>query len=113
MEGKKGELYIPGHTPDADDYIAGIGKFEGIVIGLSGIISLITAIINYAVTENVILSVVFAAIILALTITMVRRDKYNENLINKLMIVKHFYRSPKRYYYKFHNFYLSGETDDE
>lgn len=113
MEGKKGELYIPVHTPDADDFVAGIGKFEGLVVGISGVVSLLLAIISYAVMENVIVAVMFSAIIIALTITIIRRDSHNENLVNKLMIVWDFYKSQKRYYYRYHSIYESGEYENE
>lgn len=114
MEGKKGELYVPVHTPDADDFVAGIGKFEGVVIVISGLSSLLSALLYYAITENVVVSVMITAILIALTITMIRRDSHNENLVTKLMIVKSFYKSQKRYYYRYHNiFYETGEVDDE
>ena len=113
MKESKGDLYIPVNTPDADDYISGIGKFEVLVIAISMFASITVAIVFYVSTNNVIAAVVIAAIILGLTITIARRDNYNENLIRKLKVFWAYSSIQKKYYYVYYNIYELGDYENE
>lgn len=108
------ELYIPVPIPDSDDYISGIAQQEVILISFGTVAAIIVGII-FTVIFNTITGVSIGASIVAGTITFIRRDIYNENLIKKIRIFTNFRKAQKKFIYVFQNEFNSDciEDDDE
>lgn len=109
MENRSRELYIPVNTMDSEDYISGIGSREVAVISLISFIAIILGIL-ISMLLNVLLAVSLVALILSMTIMVIRRDLSNENLIKKMRVVLEFVNCQKKYEYRYSNIY---EGEDE
>ncbi|MCC8027688.1 MAG: hypothetical protein LIP16_20580 [Clostridium sp.] len=109
---EKSKLYIPVHTPDADDYIAGIGTKELGIIAVAIIGAIIVGITVTAIKQNTLYGVFVGMIIIAAAILIFRRDPYNENIIKKLRLVNSFVKAPKRYIYQFYDVYKEYEDEE-
>lgn len=107
MEDKKNDekLYMPVNVPDSEDYVAGIGNKELAIIGICLAVAVVMAIIIYTASGDEVVALAAAGIFIALVILCVRRDPFNESLINKLKIVIAYYRAQKQYVYSYFNVY--------
>lgn len=107
MEDKKNDekLYMPVNVPDSEDYVAGIGKKELAIIGICLAVAVVMAIIIYTASGDEVVALAAAGIFIALVILCVRRDPYQESLIDKLKIVIAYYRAQKQYVYSYFNVY--------
>lgn len=102
-------LYIPVNTQDADDFVQGIGSIEVTIMGISMVISVVLGLLLFSISNDSILAVAIAAVIIAVTLLAVRRDIYNENLIKKIRIVRNYYKAQKQFEYRHGNIYECGE----
>ena len=107
MEDKKNDekLYMPVNVPDSEDYVAGIGNKELTIIGICLAVAVVMAIIIYTAVGDEVVALIAAGIFIALVILCVRRDPFNESLIDKLKIVIAYYRAQKQYVYSYFNIY--------
>lgn len=107
MEEKKTDekLYMPVNVPDSEDYVAGIGKKELTIIGICLAVAVVMAIIIYTAVGDEVVALIAAGIFIALVILCVRRDPFNESLIDKLKIVIAYHRAQKQYVYSYFNVY--------
>ena len=92
------------NVPDSDDYIAGIGKKEAIIIFIAFLIAAAISISIILCGLNIIIAIVAGFSILALTILSVRRDKFDESLLKKLYFVWLFSESQKKYEYQYYDY---------
>ena len=90
MEERKKELYIPTNIPEsrANDYFSGFGAKEMSILGINFVIGVIVAVMIYVFTKLILAAVIIIAGIVALTILIVRRDRYDECLIDQLIILR-------------------------
>ncbi len=107
MEDKKSDekLYMAINVPDSVDYVAGIGSKELTIIGISLAIAVVMAIVIYASAGDEIAALIAAGTFLTLVIVCIRRDPFNESLIDKLKIVINYHRAQKQYVYSYYNIY--------
>lgn len=99
MESKK-HLYIPVKTLDADDFIEGIGILELAICGVSLVIILIISVILAKIFINNLVGIGFAIFSTIVTLSIIRRDSSNENLIQKIFIILRFIRKQKIYLFE-------------
>jgi len=99
IETKK-HLYIPVKTLDADDFIEGIGILELAICGVSLVIILIISVILAKIFINNLVGIGFAIFSTIVTVSTIRRDSSNENLIQKIFIILRFIRKQKVYLFE-------------
>lgn len=109
-EGKK-DLYIPLNVVESQDVISGIGAKEIGYIGGALLAGVILAVLIYSFSGSMVLAVLIGGTLVALTVMLVRRDKFNESMIDKLRFVKIYLKAQKKFEYQYHNIY-GGYIDD-
>lgn len=107
------ELYFPVNVIDRDDFIAGFGAKEIAMAGIAFGVAIAAAISIYLSVENVPLALFSGFVILIVTIVMIRRDKYDESLIDKFRYLIRYCQSQKRYHYCYYNIYEGRYCGDE
>ena len=114
MEERKKELYIPTNIPEsrANDFFPGFGAKEMSILGINFVIGVIVAVMIYVFTKLILAAAITMAGIGALTILIVRRDRYDECLIDQLMILRKFSKAQKVYEYDYYNIYERREADE-
>lgn len=111
MNERKKELYIPLNVVESQDLISGIGGKEiGYIVGAL-VAGVVLAIMIFSFTGSMVLAVLIGGTLVALTVMLVRRDKFNESMVDKFRFVKIYLQSQKRYEYRYHNIY-GGYIDD-
>ncbi len=111
MKTSNRSLYISTKILDSDDYIRGYGKNELVITGISAILGIVVSVIYYFFQKNMVTAVLLAFGIIVLTVFIFRRDMYNENLIDKIKIIRKSKQMQKRYYYKYLNSYGDAENE--
>lgn len=106
---KNKELYIPVNVPESEDFISGFGAKELSITAITFFISIVAAIVTYVTTESVFKAVFIAAVLLSVVIIAIKRDKYDESIIDKIKLVIKYKKSQKKYVYDFYNIYESEE----
>lgn len=96
MDSKK-QLYIPVKTLDSDDLIEGIGILEIAICGVALLIILIISVILARIFTNNLVGIGFAVFSTIATVSTIRRDNCNENLIQKIMFILRFLKKQKIY----------------
>lgn len=109
---EKESLYIPVQTPDADDFIAGIGVVEVGIIGFATALAIFMGVLLAQLLHNTLYGVFLGAVIIGLSILVYRRDQYNENMIKKYKVVTGFVKAQKRYMYYFYDTYNQYDEVD-
>lgn len=111
------ELYFPVNVIDRDDFITGFGAKEMAIAGIAFGVAVTAAISLYLSTGNMFMALFSGLVILIVTIVMIRRDKYDESLIDKFGYLILYYQSQKRYLYCYYNIYegryCSEKTEKE
>ena len=109
-EGKK-ELYIPLNVVESQDVISGIAGKEIGYIGGALMAGVILAVLIFSFSGSMVLAVLIGGTIVALTVMLVRRDKFNESMLDKFRFIKIYLKAQKKYEYQYHNIY-GGCIDD-
>lgn len=104
------KLYIPVNVVEQQDFIAGFGKKELVITAIAGMIAIILVLITYGISNNMVISIGAGAALLALTITAIVRDRYDESFVDKIKFVFRFNKSQKQYEYHYFNIY-EGEMN--
>lgn len=112
MKEKKKELYIPLNVVESQDLISGIGGKEAAYIGAALLIGIVLAVIIFTGSGNMVSAVLTAGIIVSITVLLVKRDQFNESMIDKFRFIKIYMQSQKRYGYRYFNIY-GGEVPDD
>lgn len=110
----KDKLPIPVNVPEQKDFLPGIGSKEIGVIAISSMIDIAFIFIVYGMSGSLITSILVGAVIIALVIMAVKRDHFNECVIDKVKIIYQFSEKQKKYLYNFYDMYkcesgLKGE----
>lgn len=105
MEKEKNKLYIPVKFLDSDDYIMGFGKTELAITGISSIIFVVMGIVIYQFTQDTFRAVAVAVSLIICTVFLIRRDMYNENVFQKLRILRRNRKAQKHFKYYYTNIY--------
>lgn len=114
MEEHKKELYIPVNIPEsrAKDYFAGYGAKEFVITLCSFIIAMIIAIILYTTTEQILFAGIIGIGIVGLTVIIVKRDKFDESMIDQMKIIRKFSKAQKQYEYEYYNIYEKNGMEE-
>ena len=97
-------LYMPVRVQDSEDFISGIGRFEIIMIVLSTIVSIILGIL-IGILTNILIGTIVGILIIFLTVITVKRDIANENFIVRLLIIKKYINSKRRFLYGYYSIF--------
>lgn len=103
------KLPIPVNVIDEADYVMGFGKKELLISIVAFLLSVVLAILIYLIRGDIIWAIGSGVGLLAITISVVRRDRFNESLIDKLRFVKMYIKDQKHFEYKYHNIH-EGES---
>lgn len=106
-ENKKKELYLPTNIPEsrAYDYFSGYGIKELVITICSMVVAIIFAVILFQYTNQILYSGILGGGILFITILIIKRDKFDESLIDQLKIIIKFMKEQKQYEYFYYNIY--------
>lgn len=110
---KKDDLYIPVNVPSIELVISGYGKKELTIVVLLVIIGLGVGLTNFIATKSVITTLLPPAILGAGSAFLLVRDRYCENMIDKLKYVFLYLKDQKEYEYKYVNIYENVKEDAE
>ena len=102
---QKDKLPIPTNCPDADDLVPGIGRKEIMIIGVSFLVAVITALRVYLKIGNVFTCLVIAASIVFFTVIFVKRNQFQESFIDNIKQVIDYHLAQKRFQYEYYNIY--------
>jgi Flp pilus assembly protein TadB len=100
-EEKKKPLYISTNILERKDIVEGFGKKEIGYLLVALTISIILFFILYAFTSDILLPFIAVIMILTVAAMVVRKDQYNESMIDKLKFILNFSKSQKKYYYQY------------
>ncbi|BDF45184.1 hypothetical protein CE91St56_23070 [Lachnospiraceae bacterium] len=112
MAGRKKELYIPVNVPEREDFVSGFGAKELSITGISLFVGIICAVVIFNLSGSAFQAVGSGAIILTTVIMMIRRDRYDESLIDKFRFVLRYLKAQKIYEYKYHNIHEGDEKEN-
>lgn len=115
VKSDEGKLMIPAQTSDRPDYIQGIGKKEACVIAGAVLAAILLIVLALAAGGSVPICTFAAFFMIAATVIIIRRDKINESVIDKVRIMIAYRKMQKRYLYEHYDFLKkgSGEGQDE
>lgn len=99
------KLPIPVNVPERKDVIPGIGSKEIGIIGIASGIDIIFIFFIYGLTSSLPAAMLLGIVMIAIVITLIKRDRFDENFIDKILIIYKFYISQKKYYYEFYDMY--------
>lgn len=102
---EKEKLPIPVNVPEQKDFLPGIGSKELGIIAVLSMIDIVLIFIIHGVSGSLITSILIGAIIIALVVMVVKRDRFNECVIDKVKIVFQFSEKQKKYVYSFYDMY--------
>lgn len=105
MNYEKGDkpLIIPENCPPVDYLIIGFTPMDAGIIAACGLIGAILGIAIYVRNGNSILGVAVLFLIVLASITILRRDRNTENLIDKMRIIREYKKVQKIYMYEYVN----------
>lgn len=99
------ELYIPTNCPPLDYIVQGFTGLDLTWVGGFGIVGLIIAINIVVFTGNTIKAVFCVVAAVGLGILIFHRDRYTENVIDKIRIEISYYQSVKAFIYEYVDIY--------
>lgn len=92
-------LYLPPFVPDNNDSFSGIGTKEYSILGIGMLGTIVTIIFCYMATGNMIFSILVPFTFFAVLFMAIRRDLYEESLVDKLLLIWKYSNAQKRYEY--------------
>lgn len=113
MKNEQKELAFPENVVDRNDFIPGFGGKELGITGIAFGISIAIIIIGYLSSGSVFLSIMAGVGILAVTLLMIRRDRFDESAVDKAKFVISYYKSQHRFEYDYYNIYEGRYASDE
>lgn len=104
-------LMIPVNCPPAEYIIEGFKSTDMTSVVACGVVGVIFGIVLWMKNGNSIMGVAVFFLIVIIAVTLFRRDKYSENLIDKIRIHREFKHSQKRFDYKHINTWEVGRIN--
>ena len=101
MEKNEKELVIPENCLPVEYLIMGLTMSDRLAIGICVVIGSVVALSVYHRTHNsmIAVAVIFAVAIVAITLW--RRDRFTENIFNKIWIAILYQKTQKNYLYEY------------
>lgn len=112
-EERRKPLYFPTNCPDANDFVAGFGTKELCISIIALIVAIIVGIIIHVNTGNMIYTLSTGAVIVVVTVLLVKRNKYQESFIDQLKQVISYHKAQKRFTYEYYNIYEGKSNGKE
>lgn len=112
MEREK--LYIGINIPEsrAKDYFSGYGAKELMVTICSFIAAVILAILLYMNTKQILFSLLIGVGVIGLSVLIVKRNQFDESLIDQVQIIRKFKKAQKQYEYEYYDIYTNEGMND-
>lgn len=104
----KEKLPIPVNVVESKDLISGFGSKELSITGVAAIIDLILIIILSSFFGNLV-AILIGAMIISTVVLAIKRDKYDESIVDKFRIAYTFSKEQKQYQYQYFNMYEEDE----
>ena len=104
-------LVIPVNCPPAEYIIEGFKSTDMASVLVFGVIGVVFGIALWLKNGNSIMGVAAFFVVLIIAVTLFRRDKYSENLIDKIRVHREFKSSQKRFDYKHINTWEVGRAN--
>lgn len=104
----KEKLSIPVNVVEQEDFVAGFGNKELLITGVTLIAGIIIGILVYVCSANVIYALGSGIALLTITVTLIKRDRFDECIIDKMRFVKLYIKAQKQYVYSYYNIYEGG-----
>lgn len=105
------KLPIPVNVVEQEDFISGFGNKEILITALVFVIGVILGGIIFVGTGNMIIAIGLASVLLAATILIIKRDRFDESMIDKVRFVRIYINAQKQYMYSYYNIY-EGRIED-
>lgn len=112
MNGKRKDLYIPINVPEREDFVAGFGAKELSISGIALMIAVVIAVALFTVTQSAFYAVGAGSIVVVTVIVLIRRDRFDESIIDKIRFVMIYMKAQKKFVYVYHNIY-EGQIENE
>lgn len=97
------KLFLPPLIPDNNDYISGIGAKEAGILGAGFGVAFLGIIIFYVMTGNMALSILIPFAFFALLFVCIRRDQYEESMVDKVKQIMDYSNAQKRFEYHYYD----------
>ena len=112
---EKDKLPIPVNVPEQKDLLPGIGGKELGIIGIAGVIDIGLILVINGVSGSLVTAILIGTILIALVVMAIKRDRYNESVIDKFFIMYRFSETQKKYMYEFYDMYECSnyQVEDE
>ena len=110
---EKDKLPIPVNVPEQKDVFPGIGTKEIGIIAITAFLDILLILFINALSGSLIIAIFVGFGVIALVIMAIRRDRFNESVIDKTRIVFQFSDKQKKYLYKFYDMYKCEDVRRE
>lgn len=100
---KEKGLIIPENCPPVEYLLMGFTRNDVLAVVGIGLLGAVAGIAIYQKNGNTIISLAVTFIMILLAVSGVRRDKYTENLIDKIGVIQKYYKMQKHYEYAYKN----------
>lgn len=98
---KKKKLPIPANVSDRQEFFVGFGVEELKVVGVGVGIGMVIALLVYCITKEFIVPFFVLLIIIYCSYMLSYRNKYGENMVEKIKYFKEFCKQQKIYLYEY------------
>lgn len=95
------KLIVPENCPPVRYVVGGFMQNDVICILIIGVISVIAGIAVYQTNGNSIMALAIVLFSLIIAVSVFRRDRYTENLFDKVRIIRKYRKAQKHYEYKY------------
>lgn len=102
---EKESLPIPVNVPEQKDFLPGIGTKEIGIIAITSFFDIVLILIINGVSGSLITAIFIGIAIIAVVVMAIKRDRFNESVIDKARIVYQFSEKQKNYLYNFYDTY--------
>lgn len=100
-KGRRKKLPIPANVSDRQEFFVGFGVEELKVVGIGAAIGTVIAMLVYCITREFIAPFFTLLIIVYCSYMVSYRNKYGENMVEKIKYFKEFCKQQKIYLYEY------------
>lgn len=108
---EKEKLPIPVNIPEQRDLLPGIGGKELGIIGIAAAIDIGLILFINGISGSIVTAILVGAALITTVIMAIKRDRFNESIIDKILIIYRFSGVQKKFMYEFYDMYHCGRGD--